>query len=219
MSSKDKPPDKYDQSAIERNTTEADLNRKMILLRDLELNQEQEKDTFEKSQDYKNGVIVFAAEISTDTVLHLSATLRRMVRLYPKRPIRIEFNSPGGTINGGFHLIDDVVFLGKECPITIAVRGQAASMGCVVLQAAQHRLVGPHAYLMLHRASFGAEGSTDQVEDSVKEVQMYEQRIYEIIAKRSGKTVEFWKKQLGKRRDVWYSADEAVKIGLADKVG
>ena len=207
------------QSAIELNETEANLNRTLIALRELELKQEKDKEAFEETSDFRNGTLLFISEIDTGPCGHLAHGLRRLARLYPKRPIRIEMNSPGGTINSGFQMIDDIAVVGKDCPITIAVRGQAASMAAVVLQAAKTRLVGPNAYVMLHRASFGTEGSADQIEDSVEEVRMLEKRLYEIVAKRSGKTVDFWKKQLGRRKDVWYTSEEAVKIGLADAIG
>ena len=211
--------EKVDKSIIELNASEIAVNGKKVQLDELELIQEKHKLDFEETQDYRHGIVSFTAEIEANSVIALSTHLRRLTRLRPKQPIRIEFNCNGGTINHGLHLIDDITVIGKECPITIAVRGQAASMGAVILQAAQKRLVGPCSYIMLHRASFGVEGSADDVEDSVKEVQMFEKRIYEIIAKRTGKTVEFWKKQLGRRKDVWYTADEAVKIGLADGIG
>ena len=209
---KDKVKSSEIPSLIDLNTTQADLNRQEFQHKQLQVE-------FEASTDYRHGVIAFADEISGHTVTVLTATLRRMVRLRPKQPIRIDFNCNGGAINHGFHLIDDLTVIGKECPVTIAVRGQAASMGAVILQAAKTRLVGPHSYVMLHRASFGVQGSADDVEDSIEEVKMFEQRIYEIVAKRSGKSVDFWKKQLAKRKDVWYTAEEAVKIGLADAIG
>ena len=206
-------------SIIELNKSEVALNQRMIDLRELEFRQEKDKEQFEATSDYRNGTMLFVSEIDVGPVTQLSHGVRRLARMFPKRPIRIEMNSPGGTINSGFQMIDDLTVVGQTCPITIAVRGQAASMAAVVLQAAKTRLIGPHAYVMLHRASFGVEGSAEQIEDSIEEVKMFEKRIYEIVAKRSGKTVDFWKKQLGRRKDIWYTAEEAVKIGLADSIG
>lgn len=211
--------DQVDESLI-------DLNKSEILLKtqeteDLRLQVENHRNQllFQQAGDFHNGVLTFAGEINDATVLHMAESLRRMARLRPGKPIRIEMNCAGGYINYGFHLFDVIAEVGKATPVTIAVRGQAASMAGVVLQSAHKRLVGPNAYVMLHRASFGVEGNADTVEDSIEEVRMFEARIYELVAKRSGKTVAFWKKELGQRRNVWYTSEQAVKMGLADSIG
>lgn len=210
---------KVDESIIQLNQVLTELRTQDVKQRKLSNQRAERELAYEQADDLSNGVVPFNGPVNQQSAYQVSAMLRSLARLRPGKPIRIELNSPGGQLNYGFQLIDDISVIGKDCPITIAVRGQASSMAGVLLQAAKHRLVGPYAYVMLHRASFGVEGSADGVEDAIEEVRMFENRMYEIVAKRTGKTVDFWKKQLGRRKNVWYSAGEAVKIGLADAVG
>lgn len=200
--------------------SEAQVNRTLNQLRNIDLAREKKKDEFDESQDYRNGHITFAATIDDETSLQLNATLRRLARMYPKQPITIELNSPGGSIIHTFAIIDQIAELqASGIKVTMAVRGHAASGAGVMLQAASKRIIGPNSFVMLHRASFQTAGSADQVEDTVNEVKKYEAQMYKIIAKRSGKTQEWWKKKLGERKDVWWDADEALKDGLVDAIG
>lgn len=219
MTDKKQLAQKVDESIIELNKSEIRLNEITSRDRELQIEHHRTQIEFAATEDWRHGHITFAGEINECNVIQMGEALRRMARQRPKQPIRIDMNCAGGYINFGFHLYDVIAEVNATNPITIAVRGQAASMAGVVLQAAGKRLVGPNAYVMLHRASYNVEGNADTVEDSVEEVRMFEQRIYEIIAKRTGKTVTFWKKELGQRKNVWYTSEQAVKIGLADAIG
>lgn len=207
------------ESVILCNNAEAAFHDSEAKLRTVQLERELEKDTFDRSQDYRNGYIVFSAGIDEDSQGMLCGTLRRLARMYPKKPITIELNSPGGSIIHTFAIIDQIEQMKKDgIKVTMAVRGHAASGGGVLLQAASKRIIGPNSFIMLHRANFQAAGDAAQVEDTVEEVKKYEQQMYTIIAKRSGKSVDFWKKKLGGRKDVWWGAEEALKDGLVDEI-
>lgn len=185
---------------------------------ELNLARDKEKDAFDQSQDYRHGVISFAAEVSDDTVLQLSSTIRRMARMRPGKPIEILLNSPGGSIIDGFQAVDDIRYVSEKmgCKITMTVRGQACSMAAVLLQAADVRQIGANAHIMLHRASFQAKGSAAEVEDALEETKMLEQAIYNLLSKRSGKTAAWWRKKLDQRKDIWWNAQDAVDVGLVD---
>lgn len=214
-------------SIIQRNEAEArnfDVQSQIDAItkesKEIDLSEAKDKRAFDQSQDYRHGHITFSSEINDQGALALATTLRRMTRMRPKKPIRIDLNSPGGSITEGFALLDVIAEVeASGCPVTIAVRGQACSMATVLLQAPSKRLVGANSFVMLHRASFRAGGTSDQVEDAVEEARMFEHRIYEVIANRSGKSATWWKKKLGNRKDLWFTAKEAVECGLADAIG
>jgi len=187
---------------------------KIILARD------KKKDLFDEASDYRNGVITFEAEMTEDTISSLASSIRRLVRMRPGKPITVYLTTPGGNIFEGFGLLDsmeEAKALG--CPVTIKVRGNACSMGAVVLQGAAHRVVGLNSYLMLHRASFGVQGNAAEVEDELETTKMLEARIYAILARSTGKPAAWWKKRLGNRKDAWFGAEEALELGLVDEIG
>ena len=93
----------------------------------------------------------------------------------------------------------------------------AASMAGILLQAGDVRWIGHQAWLMIHRAAFGAIGKTYEIEDEVKLVKRIEGRILDIFTSRSKltrhKIVRNWD-----RKDWWIDADEALEMGLVDEV-
>lgn len=212
MSSKIKPTDQCALAEAAERAAQAELHR-------IGIAREQRKDAFDDSQDYRNGYIQFSTEIVEPTVDALTGTMRRMSRLYPKQPVVLEFNTPGGSIIDGFRLMDEVERFKRDgTPVTIRVRGQACSMGTVILQSATTREIGPNSLLMLHRASFAAKGTTAEVEDAVEEGKMLESQIYKVLSRRTGKSESWWKKKLGARKDVWWTAEEALRDGLVDAI-
>jgi len=197
----------------------AQLYRVQRELLEIQLKASIEKAALENAYDWKHGYVNFAEEIDAQSVLQLAGQLRKMSRLFPNMPFIIELNSPGGSIIDGFQLFDEIIRLRNEGHVvTIRVRGEAASMAAVILQAADKREIGPSAFIMIHRAAFGAKGKTFEVEDQVEVTKMLENRIYEILAERSGKEVKFWRDLLLSRKDLWYTAQESVSAGLVDRI-
>lgn len=174
---------------------------------------------WQDTQDIHHGYIQFHQDITDTGCVNLSQLLRRQARLYPGKPIEIELCSPGGEITAGIALFDTMLEIGRKQPITIKTRGEVCSMAAILLQAAKNRIAGPHSFIMLHRASFGVEGGADKVEDTVAQVKMNEAVFYGILAERTGTSASSWKKKLGRRKDVWYTAQEALKVNLIDAIG
>jgi ATP-dependent Clp protease protease subunit len=144
--------------------------------------------------------------------------LTQWSRLDPKCDIEIIFSSPGGSIIDGFELFDFIQDLRNNGhTITTGSLGMAASMAGILLQAGDIRWVGGQAWIMIHRAAFGAFGKTYEVEDEVEFVKRIEERILDIFTSRSGLTKLKIKKNWD-RKDWWISADEAVELGLVDEV-
>lgn len=172
----------------------------------------------EATRNYRHGMITFTGAIGLESASEISHSLQRLARTGEHKSITLVIDSPGGEIVSGLHLVDDILAITKTLPVTIQVRGQAASMACVLLQAGTRRVIGPNSFLMLHRASFEAVGAAYEVEDSVEQTRMLEEQIYRILAKRTGKPAAWWKRKLAKRKDVWWTAEEALADGLVDAI-
>ena len=132
--------------------------------------------------------------------------------------MEIIFSSPGGSIIDGFELFDHIQQLRNEGHhITTGTLGYAASMAGILLQAGDTRWVGQQAWLMIHRAAFGAYGKTFEIEDEVKFIKRIEERILDIFTSRSKLTTNKIKRNWD-RKDWWISADESIDLGLVDEV-
>lgn len=130
-------------------------------------------------------------------------------------PIHIALNSPGGSTIDGMAMYDAISMCSNH--VTITVYGEAASMGAVILQAADHRVMAPHAMLMLHD---GTDGATDihcrDFERRAEESKRSREEMYQIFADRSGKSKSHFRRRLG--RDCYYTAEQALKEGLIDGI-
>jgi ATP-dependent Clp endopeptidase proteolytic subunit ClpP len=163
-------------------------------------------------------VYPFVGVVSHAAVQSCIATLGAWSRRDPGSDITIVFNSPGGDVFDGLALYDYIRELSdKGHKITTAARGMAASMGGILLQAGDERLMGPNCYLMIHEVSTFGLGKVSDIEDEVELAKRLQKRLLGILAERSTMTVKQIESKW-KRRDWWVSAIEAVDLGFADRI-
>ncbi|MCV7381576.1 hypothetical protein BST11_25480 [Mycobacterium alsense] len=113
----------------------------------------------------------------------------------------------------------------QQDPVEDATEGEAYShtfvaAGGVILQAADHRVMGATAQLMIHKGSGGAQGKLDDVFDEAEYMKRSIDRMVDVFMERNtGKLARAYLLDRIHRRDWWVSAEEAVKLGLADAIG
>ena len=142
----------------------------------------------------------------------------------PECDMTITMRSPGGDVVAGMHLFDelDAYSLRGEGShkVTMIVRGYAASMAGILLQAADERVIGRNASLLIHPVSSWAEGGLHELKDKVKWLDQLTDRVTEIFLERSEGKIsrgDFIKSL--ERRDWWLTADESLNFGFADRLG
>ena len=171
-----------------------------------------------QSSDDRNFLYRFSQNVSHNSVTSCISTLTQWHRESPKCAMEIVFSSPGGSIVDGMEMFDFMQHLRNEGhKITTGTLGYAASMAGILLQAGDVRWMGHQAWVMIHRAAFGAIGKTFEIEDEVRYVKRIEDRILDIFASRSHLT-KLKIKRNWDRKDWWINADEAVELGLVDEV-
>jgi ATP-dependent Clp endopeptidase proteolytic subunit ClpP len=180
-----------------------------------------ERDELAKDNHYH--VYVFDETVTDNSVKKCIVKLNAWDRIDADCEIEIQINSPGGDIIAGLALIDSIRLLeAKGHTITTVALGMAASMGGVILQAGNNRVMGKNAMLLLHEGSMGAIGDFGQVEDRVKLMEKLHERILDIFTERSipqnAKTTREYIKKHWKRTDWWVDSEEALKLGFVDEV-
>lgn len=81
----------------------------------------------------------------------------RLLENNNNKPILIHQNNLGGCVNNGL-LIYDAIFR-SPCYITIVLHGNAISMGSIIPQAADKRIMMPNAVMMIHGSSLNLSAS------------------------------------------------------------
>ena len=134
----------------------------------------------------------------------------------PDKDISIYINSPGGSVTAGLAIYDTMQFI-KPDVSTICI-GQAASMGAFLLTAGtkgkRHAL--PNSRVMIHQPSGGFSGMASDIAIHAKEILQIKQRLNEMMARHTGKTVEQIEHDAD--RDYFMSAAEAQSYGVVDSV-
>jgi len=132
------------------------------------------------------------------------------------KDISIYINSPGGSVTAGLAIYDTIQFL--KCDVTTYCIGQAASMGAVLLAAGTKgkRFALPNARIMIHQPWGGVQGQASDISIQAKEILHTRDRLNEILALHTGKTIEAIAKDTD--RDFFMSAGEARDYGLVDDV-
>lgn len=138
----------------------------------------------------------------------------------PGQPITIDINSPGGSVVDGLAMFDLIQRLRRAgSHVTTRALGAAFSMGAVILQAGDDRVVFPHSRILIHEGSqvFTGEMTRAQAQDTSDFVDSLLDDVLDIFAERA----KLSKRQIAnrwKRKDWFIDAAEAVKLGFADRI-
>lgn len=136
----------------------------------------------------------------------------------PGKPILLVINSPGGSVDSGFAIYDQIHMI--TSPVITMVTGLAASFGSIISLAATpgHRFATPNSRIMIHQPLIGGvvKGQATDLEIQAREMLKTHAIIVDIYVKATGKTREEIEKALD--RDLWMTSDEALNFGLLDKI-
>ena len=136
----------------------------------------------------------------------------------PGQPILFVINSPGGSVDSGFAILDQIKMISS--PVTTLVTGLAASMGSILSLCAEpgRRFATPHARIMIHQPSIHGliRGQATDLDIQAKEMLKTRKAIIDFYVRATGKDQKIVDKAID--RDTWMSAQEALEFGLLDKV-
>ena len=134
----------------------------------------------------------------------------------PEKDISIYINSPGGVISSGLAIYDTMQFIAPE--VSTLCIGQAASMGSLLLAGGEKgkRFALTNSRIMIHQPLGGIQGQASDFEIHAKEMLLVKQKVNEILAKHTGKTLK--KVEQDTDRDNFLNAKEAKAYGIIDEI-
>jgi ATP-dependent protease ClpP protease subunit len=130
------------------------------------------------------------------------------------KSIDLHVNSPGGFVWDGIAMYEAL----KSHKATVAayVDGLAASAASFLIQAADQRVMATGSRGMIHDAQVIAFGSPAEVREAADLGDAVSDDIASIYAERAGGKPAAWRKAM--TATTWYSAQQMVDAGLADRV-
>lgn len=172
-----------------------------------------------KAKADRHGRYMFFGPVGANSVSECIGELQFWHRQNPDKDFEVILNSPGGDVLHGLALYDDLTALREQGHhITVTVRGMAASMGGILLQAGDERVVGKNSHVLIHEISTGAIGKLSEIEDEAKFCEQLSRQLLDILAERSTLTQQQIRRKW-RKTDWWLSAEEAVDLGFADRIG
>jgi ATP-dependent Clp protease, protease subunit len=134
----------------------------------------------------------------------------------PEKDIFLYINSPGGIVTAGLAIYDTMQYV--RSPVSTICIGMAASMASVLLSAGAKgkRYSLPNARIMIHQGSGGFRGNTPDVFVQVKELEVLNERLHEILSHHTGQPIDKIRKDTD--RDYFMSPEQALEYGIIDAV-
>jgi ATP-dependent Clp protease protease subunit len=134
------------------------------------------------------------------------------------KPILFVINSPGGAVDSGFAIWDQIKLL--KSPVYTLVTGLAASMGSLLSLCAEKgkRFATPYARIMIHQPLISGviRGQATDLDIQAKEMLKTRDLIVGIYSESTGKDAKVIAKAID--RDNWMTPEEALEFGLLDKI-
>jgi ATP-dependent Clp protease, protease subunit len=185
---------------------------------------EQPNTSYVKVKDRIDGAILDARRIFICDAIDNNSALEAIRQLWylelsdPGKPILMIINSPGGSVDSGFAIWDQVKLI--TSPVTTLITGLAASMGSVLslCAAPKRRFATPNSRILIHQPRLGGaiQGQATDLEIQAKEMVKTRAALVGIYVAATGKDEAIIDRAID--RDMWMSAQEALEFGLLDGI-
>jgi ATP-dependent Clp protease, protease subunit len=164
----------------------------------------------------KDRIIMVSDEVNDHMANSIVAQLLFLAADDPDKDISLYINSPGGSTSAGFAIFDTMEYINPD--VRTICTGMAASFGAMLLLAGTKgkRFALPNSEIMIHQPLGGARGQATDLEISAKRILKLREHINEIIADKTGQSVE--KVAFDTDRDYFMSAYEAKEYGIIDEI-
>ncbi|MCF7523298.1 ATP-dependent Clp protease proteolytic subunit [Levilactobacillus brevis] len=164
----------------------------------------------------KDRIIMLSGPIEDDMANAIIAQLLFLDAQDSTKDISLYINSPGGVVSSGLAIYDTMNFIQSD--VQTITLGMATSMASVLASSGTKgkRFALPHAQVMIHQPSGGAQGQQTEIEIGRREILKTRELINKILAENSGQPIERLNQDT--ERDNYLSAQEAVDYGLIDHI-
>ena len=161
-------------------------------------------------------IVMLADEVNDATATVVVAQMLFLEAQDPDKDIYFYINSPGGSVSAGLSIYDTMNYI--KCDVVTICMGMAASMGAFLLSGGTKgkRYALPSAEIMIHQPLGGAQGQATDIKIAADHILRTKAKLNRLIAEHCGQPIEVV--EAATDRDNWLTAEQAVEVGLIDKV-
>lgn len=134
------------------------------------------------------------------------------------KKMRLRINSPGGCVFTAFSIFDTLnAARDKGVYVQAEVMGLAASAASFIMLASDKVIISENSKIMVHEPSTWLWGKLGELREGIQLVERVWERMVAIYSAKTGTSAEEFEE--AHKKDVYYTAAEAVAAGLADEIG
>ena len=178
-----------------------------------------------KASDIVSDLFAFneMKELLESQVKQMDSKTRKQVQgqLAHKDPVKFIISTFGGNAVDMFGIYDCMKMLEKGgVEVHTVGSGKVMSAGVLLLAAGTKgtRTIGKNCRVMVHPVVGGAHGPSHDIQNEVEEILQTQQQYVECLANETKLSVSRLNKLISEKRNIYLSATEAVKFGIADKI-
>lgn len=176
-----------------------------------------------KAEFFANHTHLLQGEINYQSVSAtiewiIAENLRPLKEGQKNKTLTLYINSPGGDLYNAFGLID--MMHASKYPVRTIGLGNLMSAATLILACGHRgeRCIAPHTGVMVHQFYTDMQGKEHELQAGMKELDMCRDRIERLLISHCRISESIVKKKLLQPSDVWLTAEEAIKLKLADKI-
>jgi len=134
--------------------------------------------------------------------------------------VDLYLSSTGGTAIDMFAIYDVMRVVREKIDINTIGVGKVMSAAVILLAAGTKgkRKIGKNCRVMLHSVIAGNHGTLHDMDNEMKEIKYTQEQYIEVLCEETNLTRPQIKKLLAKNVNSYFSAEDAVKYGIADEV-
>ena len=197
---------------------------------DEDLTEEEEEEEEAEEEEEESTLIGLCSDINEESMKELALSLLTLNggQLLHEDPDAIEgtkdieffISSNGGSVNDMFTIYDLMELVKRNRDIATFGYGRIASAAVPLLAFGTpgKRHISKHARLMIHHCSSEIGGSHPTIRTSFAELKKVEAMMIEALAANSTVSVGEYYNIFSRNTDEYFSAEEALEMGLVDKI-
>ena len=136
------------------------------------------------------------------------------------KPIKMIISTQGGSAHEMFSIYDTMTLVKKDCDIETIGMGKVMSAGVMILASGTKgkRKIGANCRVMIHPVAGGAMGDLQDIENDIQEIKWLQKQYIRCLAKETNLTEKKIRAIMKKKVNYYFSAEEAIKMGIADEI-
>jgi len=167
--------------------------------------------------DSKSRIVYLVGEINEQSAAQVVTKLVGLAQI-SNRPIKFMINTYGGSIDESLAIYDAIKL--SRAPVHTIGIGKIMSAGVLLLAAGEKgvRMIGPRSRVMIHNAWSGFAGDPFELDNEYSEFKRIAKLEESCLLAETKIGSRKLKELMNQRVDRYFTADEAIELGIADKL-